>query len=350
MIKRLNNTYKKINSQKELSVVFFGGSVTAGTGASNPENTCWRAITGKYLTEKYPDAKIRLHNAAIGGTGTGYGLFRMDRDVLPHNPDLIFIEFSINDNYQRYTVEESLVYYESIIQRLYKHNPYIDIVIAFITDRGVLENGSRFIEAHKKLAEHYSIPTISFADALKAEINTTENTPDDYLTDWVHPSDKGYEVYSRASIGYLEEELNGVHAEPKAAVLPKNFSENLILGNTKMVDTTDMQSLSFSGFVMANGDFGAKDAFHCERAGDEMTFTFSGTYIGANAQSYKDDFATDCVECIVDGKTVNTVSFRKNDHSCIHITLASNLTDGEHTVTLKNKKNGKGTITQFFIA
>ncbi len=347
MIRKLNNTYKKINSDKKISVVFFGGSVTAGTGATDPKNTCWRAITGRYLKEKYPSADIKLTNAAIGGTGTGYGMLRMERDVLPAKPDLVFIDFTINDSYQRYTVQESLVYYESILQKLYKSNPYIDIVMTFITDRGVLENGSRFIDAHKQLAEHYGIPTIDFADALKRELDITGNSPDVYLTDWAHPNDRGYDLYSRVAISFLENELSTLHEEPMPVSLPKSYSNNLITGEAKIVSTTDINA-QLNGFTRSDGDFGAKNAYHCYIEGDEMTFKFSGSYIGVHAQSYKDDDATDCVECIVDGKVVNTISFRKNDHSYIHITLASNLPDGEHTVTLKNKQNGKGTITEFF--
>lgn len=41
----LNNTLYKIQKDKALTVGFFGGSVTVGTGASNQEGTSWRALT-----------------------------------------------------------------------------------------------------------------------------------------------------------------------------------------------------------------------------------------------------------------------------------------------------------------
>ena len=49
------------------------------------------------LEKTYPEAHIKFHDAAIGGTPSKLGVFRMDRDVLPYKPDLIFIEFAVND-------------------------------------------------------------------------------------------------------------------------------------------------------------------------------------------------------------------------------------------------------------
>ena len=36
-------------------------------------------------------------NAAIGGTGSDLGVFRLGHDVLQHEPDLVFVEFAVND-------------------------------------------------------------------------------------------------------------------------------------------------------------------------------------------------------------------------------------------------------------
>ena len=55
MVKKLNNTNKKITHDKALNVVYFGGSVTSGAAASDPEKTSWRAIIGEYLVKKFPD-------------------------------------------------------------------------------------------------------------------------------------------------------------------------------------------------------------------------------------------------------------------------------------------------------
>lgn len=49
------------------------------------------------LRRRYPSVKFQEVNAGIGGTGSDLGAFRMDRHVIVHEPDLVFIEFAQND-------------------------------------------------------------------------------------------------------------------------------------------------------------------------------------------------------------------------------------------------------------
>jgi lysophospholipase L1-like esterase len=37
-------------------------------------------------------------NAGIGDTDSQYGALRVQRDVLSYNPDLVVVEFAVNDN------------------------------------------------------------------------------------------------------------------------------------------------------------------------------------------------------------------------------------------------------------
>ena len=79
---------------ESLNVVFLGGSLTWGANATDPNKTSYRARMGRYLQERYPEAHVNVHDAAIGGTGSQLGMFRLDRDVLAHNPDLVFVELT----------------------------------------------------------------------------------------------------------------------------------------------------------------------------------------------------------------------------------------------------------------
>lgn len=92
---QLNNTYFMLTIRKSLCIGYFGGSITEG-GLLQDE-TAWHALTTSWFKEKYMDCKIRSVQAAIGGTGSDLGIFRCDSDLLSHKPDLIFIEFVVND-------------------------------------------------------------------------------------------------------------------------------------------------------------------------------------------------------------------------------------------------------------
>src|SRR5690606_9136467 len=83
---------------EHLKVVFFGASLTWGANASDPNETSYRAVVRDLLEKEYPAARFRFRDSAIGGTGSQLGAFRLERDVLAHKPDLVFVDFSANDN------------------------------------------------------------------------------------------------------------------------------------------------------------------------------------------------------------------------------------------------------------
>ena len=85
----LPNFLSKMRAGKPVRVAYLGGSITAAPG--------WRVQSRQWLQEKYPAATVEEIHAAIGGTGSDLGVFRLQADVLRHNPDLLFVEFAVND-------------------------------------------------------------------------------------------------------------------------------------------------------------------------------------------------------------------------------------------------------------
>ena len=58
---------RRAEAGERLSVVWFGGSLTWGANASDPNRTSLRALVSKRLEETYPKAHFRFKDAAIGG-------------------------------------------------------------------------------------------------------------------------------------------------------------------------------------------------------------------------------------------------------------------------------------------
>ena len=50
---------------------------TWGANASDPQITSYRGLMTQWLREKYPSTAITFYDAAIGGTGSQLGMFRM---------------------------------------------------------------------------------------------------------------------------------------------------------------------------------------------------------------------------------------------------------------------------------
>ncbi len=109
---------QKARAGETLSVVFLGGSLTWGAQSTNPQKTSYRAIVQRKLEETYPKAHFQFHDAAIGGTGSQLASFRLERDVLAYQPDLVFLDYTINDNPYGEPSPHRLAAYEGLVRRI----------------------------------------------------------------------------------------------------------------------------------------------------------------------------------------------------------------------------------------
>jgi lysophospholipase L1-like esterase len=173
-------------NKHEVNVVFLGGSITEGAHASVNAN-CYAALTSAWLQETYGKngRTVNCYNKGVGGTPSQYGLLRLSRDVIAKKPDLVFIEFAVNDGGQ-----DTRVYMESIVRSLRETvDPYI--IFLYTTN----ESYDTETKYHAALAAHYGIPEISLKDALKKELGGKNARECGYFTDAVHPADAGHAVY-----------------------------------------------------------------------------------------------------------------------------------------------------------
>ncbi len=354
-MKELNNIVKKLKEDKKATIVYFGGSVTGGFGSSNGNEFSWRALTGKHFKESFPDAEINLVNAAIGGTGTGFGRFRLENDVLSHNPDLIFIEFSINDCYEGYSLENSYRYYESLLHTIRNFNNEIDIIMVIITDRGNMRGGVTDIgKAHFEIAERYNIPVIDIVHAVENDMKENpEHNEDYFLRDWAHPNDTGYAFYAKVANKFIDENIiNGEFGGIVKHSLPEPKMDNLILGKTVSLFPNELKLTANNGFELREpspNDF----ALYSENAGDSIEFDFEGTHFSIWMQYGGIDGkegGADKVECYVDGELLSTTTAKSWSSATIHRPLVHAIDNKKHHVVLKNANGGRLNIRKFFFA
>ena len=85
----MGNVLKKLRDGQPVKIAYLGGSITAAKG--------WRIKTREWFSQEFPKAKVSEIHAAIGGTGSNLGVYRVQRDALKYKPDLLFVEFAVND-------------------------------------------------------------------------------------------------------------------------------------------------------------------------------------------------------------------------------------------------------------
>ncbi|MHB8902292.1 MAG: SGNH/GDSL hydrolase family protein, partial [Thermoguttaceae bacterium] len=117
----LGNVLAKLEAGSQVRIAYFGGSITAASG--------WRVQTLKWFQETFPTARVSEINAAIGGTGSDLGVFRLGHDVLQHKPDLVFVEFAVNDGGA--SPERIWQTMEGIVRQIWTADPRTDICYVY---------------------------------------------------------------------------------------------------------------------------------------------------------------------------------------------------------------------------
>ena len=298
----------------DLRIVYLGGSVTEGVGVTNHDADSWRALVGKYfddLGEKYGKTVTNI-NAAIGATGSYFGAYRLYQDGLFEKgvPDVLFIEFSINDVYDSLSGDDAARYYESIIRQSYKANPYIQIIPVYTTDINFVNNylnpeiadeNDDCFNAHRQVAETYDLPELNvgriLADKMaekagKTSFTDTDAVWDKYITDTCHPTTEGYKVYANAITDYLQSQLfeNGVLRTGSQTAVDLNeitpYANDLV-ENGRYVSFKDagFTSENLHGFTLTETDgesykSSSNGVITSDKANASFAYTFTGTGTG----------------------------------------------------------------------
>lgn len=195
-----------------LTVVFFGASLTWGANASDQMTTSYRARMQERFESTYPKAHFRFYDAAIGGTGSQLGVFRLDRDVLRRKPDLVFLDFSANDDIYS-SDPEQLASYESIVRRLVGETgiPVVQVIFPFkwnVTSGST--KGMPRREAHLAISKAYGTACGDAISLAIERIKSGKTTADAlWEYDGVHPGDEGYRLFADAAWDAYLEAVNG---------------------------------------------------------------------------------------------------------------------------------------------
>jgi lysophospholipase L1-like esterase len=222
---------------EHLNVVFFGASLTWGANATDQALTSYRAQTKALLETRYPKARFQCYDAAIGGTSSQLGVFRLDRDVLARKPDLVFIDFSANDDNWN---GSPLVFasYESLLRRIIRDGgaPVVAVMFPFMWEIGPgLESGTTAhlggLTQRLKIAAAYGVPAGDAAALVIERVRKKETTLDRiWDTDGVHPGDAGYQLFADAAFAAFEK---GVRENAVCAVPEKMLHDSLFMTNRR---------------------------------------------------------------------------------------------------------------------
>jgi hypothetical protein len=189
---RIQKFLQKCRLQKEIKLGFIGGSITVGAGAST-ENKRYSTLFCNYINTCFPNLeKVTEINAGVSATGSRFGCSRISEDLLMYTPDLIVIEFAVND----WGVGDSTYIrscMEGLIRQCFNYDKDIPVLLLYFP-KG---DGTNVQLLHSDVGKWYGLPMLSVRDAIWPIIqsNSTKywNT---FFYDDPHPNDNGHLIAS----------------------------------------------------------------------------------------------------------------------------------------------------------
>lgn len=240
---RVEAALTRAKNGEEITVAYIGGSITEGLTAGAEK--CWAKLSYDWLCEQIPDGKINYVNAGMSGTPSTLGVIRVERDVIePYgNPDIVFIEFAVNDGGSSLDKDA----YESLVRRMLSLDRNTAVVLLFT----VLKNGYTCETTHMKaIGEHYDLPMISVNTALTPEFSAGRMAWEKYSDDESHPNEWGHELVKDFVANFYTKVLDGTDGEKPisdvSAIEPLYGADYT---NVHLLDRTNLTPVSLGEYT-----------------------------------------------------------------------------------------------------
>ncbi len=284
----LGNFLSKLRAGQPVKIAYLGGSITSAPG--------WRVKTRQWFADQYPQAKVDEIQASIGGTGSDLGVFRVDRDALQYQPDLLFVEFAVNDG----SAPPEAIWraMEGIVRKTWAANPQTDICFVY-TYRVGFEKELRAglcpnaASAMEMVADHYGITSVNFAlrivemeQAGKLVFQSEQPTPKGvvrFSTDGVHPLDEAHQIYADVMAEAMQqiEPLPAVNHQPKlqSSLIKDHWQQAKMVPIAKEMLTGDWKVLPPDAQLAKSFSNRMGTIWEASQPGSKLTIRFRGSIL-----------------------------------------------------------------------
>ena len=339
----LPDFFKKVHDKKDVRVAYLGGSITHAGG--------WRIKTLAWFRKQYPDTKFTEIDAAISGTGAGFGACRIGVDVLKYKPDLVFMEFRVNGGEG---VEKQSV--EGIVRQIRAANKKTDICFVYTISEGMRNDikagkNTSFGQVMEEVANYYRLPTIDMGiEVMEREtagtlIFKTSEAKEGLLNfskDGVHPGDAGHELYTDVITRNILKMDNQSNLGTKHSFKPRLFENPFEQGGMipiekckksagwMQVDTL-MDSIYTKDKLRTAGML--RGANKCTKAGETIEVKWKGTTLAINDLTQNQPVT---ISVSIDGNPAITLSRPQNSPNAKYARckFLPEVKNGKHTAKL----------------
>ncbi|MBX2921972.1 MAG: SGNH/GDSL hydrolase family protein [Chitinophagaceae bacterium] len=198
---------KQWPNNRAINLVFHGHSVPSGYFKTPDVQTlnAYPQQVLKQLKQQYPYAVINCIVTAIGGENSESGSQRFERDVLTHQPDVIFIDYALNDRGPG--LEKAKKAWSRMIEtalakqiKVILLTPSPDTSVDILQENNLLEQHAQQI---RQLAMQYKVGLADSYAAFKARVLSGEKT-EAYMSQVNHPNTEGHALIAAEIMKYFK--------------------------------------------------------------------------------------------------------------------------------------------------
>ncbi len=186
---------KEWPKNRTINLVFHGHSVPAGYFKTPVVNTfdSYPMQVLKIVKEKYPFAVINIINTSIGGENSLSGEKRFDSTVLNHHPDVLFIDYALND--RSASLDKAAKAWSTMIEKALKRNIKVILLTPSPDQRVDILSPDNELEKHalqiKALAKKYDVGLIDSYEEFRNKVISGDPITN-YMSQVNHPNQKGH--------------------------------------------------------------------------------------------------------------------------------------------------------------
>lgn len=298
---RLRNKIQKAQNGGNVKVAYLGGSITEGVGM---ENTCYARRSYEYFADTFGTGNnVEYINKGLSGTSSAVGLIRAQYDILNDKPDVIFIEFSVNDHPDELYKKS----FEGLVRQCLSQEQEPAVIILINRSR----SGYSMQEQMAAVGKNYNVPVLSMDNSLTKAFDSGLLKKDDYFTDEYHPHAEGGKLIADTIAYYYRQALK-TENKSESYKIPDTTVYGTEYAAATLAPPWELQNIVPGSFKESSSNYRFPYGWKFEKGSSNtpMTFQANGKGIFILYQSNQDNSFGN-LKVTVNGKT-SVISGKRN--------------------------------------
>jgi acyl-CoA thioesterase-1 len=188
-------TRQDLEAGGDATIVAFGDSITAGFAVRRGFPSFWKEM----LQQKFPESRVEVINSGISGDTSQDGLARLKWSVLSYEPDLVTINFGINDCVLGLGLEEFEMNFVEMVRSI-RSGPNSEVLLLSSQpletppyDRLVLD----YYQAVERVAKEMDVGFVDVYGAWMERVRAGTPLGSLIIPGLDHPNEAGYRIIAK---------------------------------------------------------------------------------------------------------------------------------------------------------